>query len=110
MIRRPPRSTRTDTSFPTRRSSDVLGLPGRELFDFRRRVQYVFQDPYSALDPRMTVADIVGEPLVIHGVCDARSRAETVHELMPLVGLDARHLNRYPHSFSGGQQIGRAHV
>src|SRR3546814_10718618 len=52
----------------------------------------------------MTGADIVGEPLVIHGVGEARRRAETVHELMTLVGLDARHLNRYPHSFSGGQR------
>jgi peptide/nickel transport system ATP-binding protein len=83
---------------------DVLALKGKALFDFRRKIQFVFQDPYGSLNPRMTVFDIIGEPLVIHGVGNERSRAETVKELMQLVGLDIRHLKRYPHSFSGGQR------
>ena len=83
---------------------DVLALGARALSSFRRKVQFIFQDPYGSLNPRMTVFDIVSEPLVIHGVGDAAWRAEMVRELMQLVGLDTRHLNRYPHSFSGGQR------
>jgi peptide/nickel transport system ATP-binding protein len=83
---------------------DVLKLEGEELFAYRRRVQFVFQDPFGSLNPRMTVNDIVSEPLVIHGIGDADERFERVKELMGLVGLDVRHLRRYPHSFSGGQR------
>tara|TARA_E500000305_G_scaffold84312_1_gene70206 strand:+ start:3164 stop:5062 length:1899 start_codon:yes stop_codon:yes gene_type:complete len=83
---------------------DVLGLDGDKLTDFRQKLQFVFQDPFSSLNPRMTVFDIVSEPLVIHGIGDDAYRREMVSELMKLVGLDARHLNRYPHSFSGGQR------
>jgi peptide/nickel transport system ATP-binding protein len=83
---------------------DVLALEGAELFAYRRRVQFVFQDPFGSLNPRMTVHDIVAEPLVIHGVGDAEERFARVKELMSLVGLDVRHLRRYPHSFSGGQR------
>jgi len=83
---------------------DVLGLDGDRLTDFRQKLQFVFQDPFSSLNPRMTVFDIVSEPLVIHGIGDDAYRREMVSELMKLVGLDARHLNRYPHSFSGGQR------
>jgi len=71
---------------------------------YRRKIQYVFQDPYSSLNPRMTVFDILREPLDIHDIGDASYRREMVTELMRLVGLDARYLNRYPHSFSGGQR------
>ena len=71
---------------------------------FRRRVQYIFQDPFGSLSPRMTVFDILREPLIIHGIGDADYRAEMAKELMRLVGLDPRFLNRYPHSFSGGQR------
>jgi peptide/nickel transport system ATP-binding protein len=67
-------------------------------------VQFVFQDPFGSLNPRMTVYDIIEEPLVIHGIGDERSRREMVHELVTLVGLDVRHVKRYPHSFSGGQR------
>ena len=67
-------------------------------------MQFVFQDPFSSLNPRMTAYDIVSEPLVIHGVGDADERFARVKELMGLVGLDVRHLRRYPHSFSGGQR------
>jgi peptide/nickel transport system ATP-binding protein len=86
------------------RRIDVLALKGEDLQRFRRQVQYIFQDPIGSLNPRMTVYDIIEEPLVIHGVGTPRSRREMVHELVALVGLEARHLRRYPHSFSGGQR------
>ncbi len=75
-----------------------------ELLECRQRIQMIFQDPFSSLNPRMTVFDIVSEPLVIHGIGDAAWRTEMVRELLALVGLDPRFLNRYPHSFSGGQR------
>ena len=83
---------------------DVLALKGEELFAYRRQAQFVFQDPFSSLNPRMTVHDIISEPLVIHGVGDGEERFARVKELMALVGLDVRFLRRYPHSFSGGQR------
>src|SRR6185436_19271459 len=83
---------------------DVLALKGEDLFDYRRKVQFVFQDPFSSLNPRMTVNEILAEPLLIHGVGDKDERYSRVKELMSLVGLDARYLRRYPHSFSGGQR------
>ncbi|HKU96855.1 MAG TPA: ABC transporter ATP-binding protein [Vineibacter sp.] len=86
------------------RKIDVLALRNHELIEFRRKLQFIFQDPFSSLNPRMTVFDIISEPLVIHNVGDAAHRREMVGELMELVGLDRRHLNRYPHSFSGGQR------
>jgi peptide/nickel transport system ATP-binding protein len=86
------------------RPIDVLSLSERELKDYRRKVQYIFQDPFGSLNPRMTVLDIVNEPFVIHGIGDEAERKERVRELMSLVGLDVRHLRRYPHSFSGGQR------
>ena len=79
-------------------------LRDRELIGFRPRIQLVFQDPFSSLDPRMTVFDIVSEPLVIHGIGDHASRVTKVKGLMSLTGLDPRWLGRYPHSFSGGQR------
>jgi len=86
------------------RDVDVLALDDQALLAFRRRLQYIFQDPFGSLNPRMTVRDIVAEPLVIHGIGDAASRAERVNWLLREVGLDARHASRYPHSFSGGQR------
>ena len=83
---------------------DVLSLDDAGLFKYRKRVQIIFQDPFSSLNPRMTVYDIVREPLIIHGVGDEAYQAELVKELMRLVGLDPRFLSRYPHSFSGGQR------
>ena len=83
---------------------DVLTLEGDDLFAYRRKVQFVFQDPFGSLNPRMTVHDIVAEPLLIHGVGDPEERFARVKELMALVGLDVRFLRRYPHSFSGGQR------
>ena len=83
---------------------DVLRLSGRELFAYRRKVQFVFQDPFSSLNPRMSAYDIVSEPLVIHKIGDADERFQRVKEMIGLVGLDVRFLRRYPHSFSGGQR------
>ena len=83
---------------------DLLRLPQKSLLPYRRRIQYMFQDPFSALNPRMTAFDIVSEPLVVHRLAGPGERREIVRELMHLVGLDERHLNRYPHSFSGGQR------
>ena len=83
---------------------DVLAMKGDELFAYRRKVQFVFQDPFGSLNPRMTVSDIVAEPLVIHGIGDEEERYARVKELMTMVGLDVRFLRRYPHSFSGGQR------
>jgi peptide/nickel transport system ATP-binding protein len=83
---------------------DVLALEGEALTRFRRRVQFIFQDPFGSLNPRMTVGEIIAEPLVIHDVGDARIRAELVSELLALVGLHERDRRRYPHSFSGGQR------
>ncbi|MGH7062694.1 MAG: ATP-binding cassette domain-containing protein, partial [Stellaceae bacterium] len=84
--------------------TDVLALEGDALKRFRRQVQFIFQDPFGSLNPRMTVFEIVEEPLVIHHIGDPRRRREIVHELVSLVGLDLHHLKRYPHSFSGGQR------
>ncbi len=85
-------------------SVDLHALNAQDLFDMRRRIQYIFQDPASSLDPRMTVSNIVGEPLAIHGMGDASERLDRVERLLRLVGLDTSALNRYPHSFSGGQK------
>jgi peptide/nickel transport system ATP-binding protein len=84
--------------------TDVLSLPRERRMSFRRKAQFVFQDPFGSLNPRMTVADIVAEPLLIHGLGDHASRMETVRECLGLVGLDVRSMARYPHSFSGGQR------
>jgi len=84
--------------------TDVLALQGKDLADYRRAVQYIFQDPYGALDPRMTVQEIVTEPLAIHGIGNRAERTAAARDLLSHVGLDERYLNRYPHSFSGGQR------
>ncbi len=82
---------------------DITALDPRELRSVRKNMQMIFQDPYSSLDPRMTVVDIIGEPLVIDKV-PHRQVIDRVRELMDLVGLDARYMKRYPHAFSGGQR------
>lgn len=83
---------------------DMACLSEREMVPLRRRIQYIFQDPFGSLNPRMTVYEILAEPLVIHRIGDNGYRREMVSELMQLVGLDPHCLNRYPHSFSGGQR------
>jgi len=83
---------------------DLLALKGSDLRQMRRRMQIIFQDPYSSLNPRMTVLDIVGEALAIHGLARGVERENRVKELLERVGLAARYVNRYPHEFSGGQR------
>lgn len=84
--------------------TDVAALQGQALMRYRRQVQFVFQDPFSSLDPRMTILDILREPLDVHRIGTSAERMERVIELLGLVGLDQRALRRYPHSFSGGQR------
>tara|TARA_R110002126_G_scaffold266675_1_gene409958 strand:- start:89782 stop:91683 length:1902 start_codon:yes stop_codon:yes gene_type:complete len=83
---------------------DLAKVRGRELFDLRRKIQMVFQDPFSSLSPRSTVMNILSEPLEIHAIGNAQWRKERARELMDMVGLSQTFLNRYPHSFSGGQR------
>src|SRR5918995_2243681 len=75
-----------------------------DLREIRREIQIVFQDPYASLNPRMTVGDIVGEPLLIHGVGTRRSRRRSAEQLLEVVGFNPDFINRYPHEFSGGQR------
>jgi ABC-type oligopeptide transport system ATPase subunit len=86
------------------RDENVLQFSKARMRAARRDMQIVFQDPYSSLNPRMRVRDIVEEPLIIHRLGTARERRARVAELFDLVGLDAAYLDRYPHEFSGGQR------
>jgi oligopeptide/dipeptide ABC transporter ATP-binding protein len=86
------------------RDEDVLAFSRSRMRLARRDMQIVFQDPYSSLNPRMRVGEIVEEPLVIHQLGNKQERRDRVAELFQLVGLDADHLTRYPHQFSGGQR------
>ncbi len=83
---------------------DVTSLKGADLKAYRRKVQMIFQDPFSSLNPRMTVKNILREPFEVHGLGTTESRDRDIVDLMRLVGLDPRAINRYPHSFSGGQR------
>ncbi len=86
------------------RTVDLATLPRRQLRPLRRHMQMVFQDPYSSLNPRMVVGDIIGEPLLINGMTDRAERRKRIIELMELVQLPAAYINRFPHAFSGGQR------
>jgi len=84
---------------------DITRLKKGKLLPYRKKMQYIFQDPYASLDPRMTVSDIVGEALDIHKLAASKKdRAEKIRELLNLVGLNTEHASRYPHEFSGGQR------
>ena len=83
---------------------ELTQLRGGELRRMRRHMQIVFQNPYSSLNPRMTVGSIIAEPLQVHGVVRGRALQERVRALLDMVGLDASHLRRFPHEFSGGQR------
>ena len=93
-------------------TSGKLSYAGEEMnlknaatrFAYAKKAQIIFQDPYASLDPRMTVASIIEEGMVIHGMYDAKRRQERVYELLELVGLNREHANRFPHEFSGGQR------
>ncbi|MGW2032467.1 MULTISPECIES: ABC transporter ATP-binding protein [Streptomyces] len=89
----------------TFRGEDITRLSGKALKAVRRNIQMVFQDPYTSLNPRMTVGDIIGEPYDIHPEAAPRGdRRRRVRELLDVVGLDPEYANRYPHQFSGGQR------
>lgn len=76
----------------------------KDMLPYRKHMQMIFQDPYASLNPRMTVGDIIGEPLEIHNIAKGNEKKERVQELLRLVGLSSEHANRYPHEFSGGQR------
>lgn len=82
----------------------VNELKGKEKKDFTRKAQIIFQDPYSSLDPRMTVGDIIGEGIDIHGLYTNQERTDKIYELLGTIGLTSEHANRFPHEFSGGQR------
>lgn len=86
------------------KGEDITQYGPRRMRLIRRKMQVVFQDPYSSLNPRMTVGEIVEEPLQIHGVGSRRDRKKAVKELLEVVGLSPGHASRYPHEFSGGQR------
>src|SRR5699024_374259 len=89
----------------TYRGDNIYKMRGKALKNMRRNVQIVFQDPYTSLNPRMTVGDIIGEPYEIHPeVAPKGSRQRKIQELLETVGLNPEHINRYPHQFSGGQR------
>ncbi len=83
---------------------DLQSLTMRQMKRMRRRMQIVFQDPYASLNPRMTVQDIVGEPLDIHRLARGKERRKRIEELLRCVGLNPNHMSRFPHEFSGGQR------
>ncbi|MFE9185798.1 ABC transporter ATP-binding protein [Micromonospora haikouensis] len=95
---------RPDSGSIVVRGRDITGVRGRDRRLLRRQVQMVFQDPYTSLDPRMCVRDLIAEPLVVHGRGDRRARSDRVAELLGLVGLAPELMHRYPHQFSGGQR------
>ncbi|ELZ59962.1 oligopeptide/dipeptide ABC transporter ATPase [Halorubrum hochstenium ATCC 700873] len=86
------------------KGEDITELSSSDLRNLRKDVQYIFQDPFSSLNPRMTVGDIIGEPLDIHDIASGEERKERIYELLETVGLNPSHANRYPHEFSGGQR------
>jgi oligopeptide/dipeptide ABC transporter ATP-binding protein len=83
---------------------NVFKYSRRELNKVRRQMQMIFQDPYASLNPRMTIEDIIGEPLDIHKIVTGTGRKKRIEELLGLVGLNSEHMNRFPHEFSGGQR------
>lgn len=83
---------------------NLVTLQGEDLRKMRRKMQMIFQDPYASLNPRMTVGEIVGEPLVVHKIANSKEINERVEHLLELVGLNPAFANRYPHEFSGGQR------
>ncbi|NMC47564.1 MAG: dipeptide ABC transporter ATP-binding protein [Chloroflexi bacterium] len=83
---------------------DLVRLKGEELRLMRRKIQMIFQDPYASLNPRMTVEQIIGEPLLVHSVAHGKEIRKRVKDLLELVGLNPAYVDRYPHEFSGGQR------
>jgi peptide/nickel transport system ATP-binding protein/oligopeptide transport system ATP-binding protein len=88
----------------TFKGKDIYSLKSKELKEFNREMQMIFQDPYASLNPRMTVLDIVAEGIDIHGLATGEERRKRVIELLKVVGLNEEHADRFPHEFSGGQR------
>ncbi len=86
------------------KGTEIGRLSQKELKEYRKKIQMIFQDPYASLNSRMTVGDIIGEPLDIHQLAQGKERLEKIHELLHDVGLNPDHATRYPHEFSGGQR------
>ncbi|MCB6346415.1 ATP-binding cassette domain-containing protein [Enterocloster lavalensis] len=86
------------------KGTDITGFDDQEMRPYRRKMQMIFQDPYTSLDPRMNVEAIISEPIRALKLCSEGDRRDRVRELIQMVGLKADHLNRYPHEFSGGQR------
>lgn len=93
-------STQGEVSFD---GNDLISSNRKTMKDLRKRMQFVFQDPYSSLNPRMTVLDIIGEPLEVHGLAKGLDKQARVSELLETVGLSKKDINKFPHQFSGGQ-------
>jgi oligopeptide transport system ATP-binding protein len=83
---------------------DLAQLSNSEMREYRKDLQFIFQNPFASLNPRLTIADIIGEPLDVHGLASGDERQERIEELLETVGLQASHAGRYPHEFSGGQR------
>lgn len=83
---------------------NILNLPKRQMRYLRKKMQIIFQDPYTSLNPRMTVGDIIGEPMDIYNIAKGHEREKKVLELLSIVGMGMQHIRRYPHEFSGGQR------
>jgi oligopeptide/dipeptide ABC transporter ATP-binding protein len=88
----------------TYRGHDLFSIPSKELRTMRRHLQIIFQDPVSSLNPRMTIGNIIGEPIQVHGIAKGAEKNELVGSLLQRVGLDRSYASRYPHEFSGGQR------
>lgn len=86
------------------KGKSILKYKGKEIKALRHDMQYIFQDPYASLNPRMTAGEIVAEPLVIHNILNSEGRRKRVQELLELVGLRPEYMSRFPHEFSGGQR------
>lgn len=83
---------------------DITHIAPKQMFPFRKQMQMIFQDPYTSLDPRMTVGEIIATPIEVHNIATGKEKNDRVHELIDMVGLKPDFINRYPHEFSGGQR------
>lgn len=84
--------------------TDITHFDDKGMLPYRKKMQMIFQDPYTSLDPRKTVGEILREPLTLHNLCKGKEKEDRIRELINMVGLKSDHINRYPHEFSGGQR------
>lgn len=97
-------ATNSDRLRKLRQEYDLAVYSGRQLKSLRKRMQLVYQDPYTSLNPRMKIGNIVAEPIKVHNILNGKQAKERVAEILAMVGLSDQHINRYPHQFSGGQR------